>query len=234
MAMNGQSGPPGDGGAGNDLVRSPDDDNDLLPCGRSLYDVWAGQEAVPDAGAPQEAPGGHPADCLHCAAALEDLRTLDDLVQRTRSEDANAPAPDASAVASRVMDLVRLELRPGRTLPLGEPEEDHWIMETAAARSLRDAAETVAGVRAGSCRVAPAAGSGTGARAPVRVTIEVEAGARRALPELAEAVRAAVAGAADRAIGMRVHEVDVVMVDLFDETGETDETDETDETGDLR
>ncbi|GHA30453.1 hypothetical protein GCM10010329_62160 [Streptomyces spiroverticillatus] len=222
MAMNGHSGPPGTGGSpGNDPARSQDcprdpdhaGDDDLLPCGRSLDDVWADHE-----GAPGEAPEGHPVDCVHCTAALADLRTLDDLVQRTRAEDENTPAPDASALASRVMDLVRLELRPGRSLPLGEAEEDHWIVETAAARALRDAAETVAGVRAGSCRVAPAAGSGV--RAPVRVTIEVEAGARRALPELAEAVRSAVAGAADRAIGMRVSEVDVVVVDLFDETGE--------------
>ncbi|MFJ2740847.1 hypothetical protein ACIO3O_14370 [Streptomyces sp. NPDC087440] len=212
MAMNGHGGPPYDNGPGNDHEGGPDDD--LLPCGRSLYEVWAQHEATPDA-SPRTP--GHPADCVHCAAALEDLRTLDDFVQRTRTEDANAPAPDASAVASRVMDLVRLELRPGRTLPLGEPEEDHWIVEAAAAKTLRGAAETVAGVRAGSCRVAPAAGPGAGARGPVRVTVEVEAGTRRALPALAEAVRTAVARAADRAIGMRVSEVDVLVVDLFDE-----------------
>ncbi|MFJ4878522.1 hypothetical protein ACIP93_25420 [Streptomyces sp. NPDC088745] len=236
MAMNGHGAPPHDGGREHDGGRGYDsgraydggreddqswgpDGEELLPCGRPLYDVWTQHEAAPGAQAPPRAPGGHPADCVHCAAALEDLRTLDDFVQRTRTEDANTPQPDASAVTARVMDLVRLELRPGRTLPLGEPEEDHWIVEAAAAKTLRSAAETVAGVRAGSCRVAPAAGPGADARAPARVTVEVEAGARRALPELADAVRRAVARAADDALGMRVGAVDVLVVDLFDEDG---------------
>jgi hypothetical protein len=196
---------------------SPDAE-DLLPCGRSLYAVWEDNETGADPAADTSAAPGHrPADCPHCTAALQELRALDDFVQRARAEEETAPPPDATAVAARVMDLVRLELRPGRTLPLGEPEESHWIVEAAAAKTLRSAAETVPGVRAGSCRVAPAAGTTAGPRDPVRVTIEVEAGARRALPALAEAVRTAVAGAADRAIGMRVAEVDVAVVDIFDE-----------------
>lgn len=272
MAMNGHTGPPGNGSTGDDGTDAPGrgrtqpdgsggagtetgvdvpgthvdvrgreeagtpdpygespDGDDLLPCGRSLYAVWEDNETGADPAADMRAAPGHrPADCPHCTAALQELRTLDDFVQRARAEDEAAPPPDATGVAARVMDLVRLELRPGRTLPLGDADEGHWIVEAAAAKTLRSAAETVPGVRAGSCRVAPAGGTTAGPRGPVRVTIEVEAGARRALPALAEAVRTAVAGAADRAIGMRVAEVDVAVVDLFDEDErETDERETT-------
>ncbi|MFF0744840.1 hypothetical protein ACFYVL_31000 [Streptomyces sp. NPDC004111] len=199
------------------------DGDDLLPCGRSLYAVWEDHETGADPATDAAGVPGHPpADCPHCSAALQELRALDDFVQRARSEEQSAPQPDAAGVAARVMDLVRLELRPGRTLPLGEPDEAHWIVEAAAAKTLRAAAETVPGVRAGSCRVAPAAGAKSGPRGPVRVTIEVEAGSARALPALADAVRTAVAGAADRAIGIRVAMVDVAVVDIFDEDADED------------
>jgi hypothetical protein len=246
MAMRGHAGPPGDDGAAQDITgrpvtgggpagpaagsegreqpgvpapqaRSADEQDDLLACGRSLYALW---EDGDDGGGPAVP---HPADCPHCAAALREIRALDDFVQEARTAEADVPPPDASAVTARVMDLVRLELRPGRTLPLGDREEDHWIMEAAAAKTFRAAAETVAGVRAGSCRIGPLPGSPAPDRGPVRVSLGIEAGSLRALPALAEAVRAAVVHAADRAVGLRVAEVDVTVLDVFDEAEAAEE-----------
>ncbi|MFI6697391.1 hypothetical protein ACIBJC_00155 [Streptomyces sp. NPDC050509] len=233
MALNAHPGRHGETEGTPDDAVTPEEEP--LPCGRELIDVW---EAW-DAGEPAADP--HLAHCPHCTAALADLTSLDDAVRRARQEEADDGTPPAE-LTGRIMDIVRLELRPGRTLPLGAPEEDDWIVEAAAARAFRAAAETLPGVRAGSCRISPleprATGSGTGGpadRGPVQVRLEVAAGLGRPLHELAEAVRTRVADAARDAIGIEVARIDVLVVDLLDEdhhTGEDHHTDDEQEGGD--
>ncbi|WP_194280494.1 Asp23/Gls24 family envelope stress response protein [Streptomyces fagopyri] len=132
-----------------DLPRPSDPDDEPLPCGRFLSQVW---ETWESAGATDP----HLRECRYCRPAVQELEDLESAVRRLREESPGAESYDAAPLARRVMDVVRLELRPGRPLPLGEPAENLWIMEAVAARTLRTAAETVAGVRAGSCRIAPA------------------------------------------------------------------------------
>ncbi|MFJ1647870.1 hypothetical protein [Streptomyces sp. NPDC088258] len=195
-------------------------DEEPLPCGRELSAVWEAWDAGESARDP------HLSDCPHCAAALADLAALDDAVREARADE----PPDRAGLAEltgRVMDIVRLELRPGRTLPLGGPEDDAWIVEAAAARAFRAAAESLPAVRAGSCRIGPldpgaarrsgTAAGGAGDRGPVRVRLEVVAGLRWPLPELAESVRARVAAAAEDAIGIEVARIDVLIVDVLDD-----------------
>ncbi|MEV7422304.1 hypothetical protein [Streptomyces sp. NPDC091212] len=196
------------------------EDEELLPCGRELSAVWEAWDAGESALDP------HMSDCPHCSAALADLAALDDAVREARADD----TPDTTGLAEltgRVMDIVRLELRPGRPLPLGDPEDDTWIVEAAAARAFRAAAESLPMVRAGSCRIGPldpgAAGrtgtspGGPGDRGPVQVRLEVVAGLQWPLPELAESVRARVAEAAQDAIGIEVARIDVLIVDVLDD-----------------
>ncbi|MDX3850003.1 hypothetical protein [Streptomyces sp. AK02-01A] len=191
-----------------------------LPCGREPSTVREAWEAGRTAGDP------HLSECPHCAAALAGLAALEDAVRHAR--DAADPDPAVlTALTARIMDVVRLELRPGRTLPLGAADEDTWIVEAAAARTFRAAAESLPGVRAGSCRIGapdPAGRSdpstapvGPAVRGPVRVRLEVVAGLHWRLPELAEAVRARVAEAARDALGIEVSGIDVTVVDLLDE-----------------
>lgn len=130
------------------LPRPQDPDDELLPCGRFLSQVW---EAWENAGADDP----HLRECPYCRPAVRELEDLESAVRRLRDESPVTEPYDAGPLARRVMDVVRLELRPGRPLPLGGPAEDLWIMEAVAARTLRAAAETVAGVRAGSCRITP-------------------------------------------------------------------------------
>ncbi|MFB7830750.1 hypothetical protein [Streptomyces sp. NPDC056056] len=193
-------------------VDGPDDG--LLPCGRSLEAVWDG--AV-EPGTSPAAAAAHRAACPHCSAALADLRTLDALVTAARALD---PPGSTDALTARVMDVVRLELRPGRTLPLGtRPDDTGWIFESAAARELRAAADGLPGIRAGSCRVRPldvGAGEAGRERAPLRVHVEVAA-SLEALPTAAEAVRAALFAVADEVLGMDVREIDVRVVDVLQE-----------------
>ncbi|MBU7599189.1 hypothetical protein JGS22_016615 [Streptomyces sp. P38-E01] len=204
---------------------SEDDDGaDELPCGRrldALWEMWADDPAAFDH-------DPHVAECPHCSAALAELRLLDGFVREEIERDEQVAAQTSTAhagrVADRVMDIVRTELRPGASVPLGAPDEDQWITETAAARTFREAAEREPGVEAGSCRIAPAGGGDRrfvrpGARlprGPVRVRIGIIAPLRTAtpVPAIADSVRKRVATAADRELGMEVAAVDVVVVDL--------------------
>ncbi|MEV7029202.1 Asp23/Gls24 family envelope stress response protein [Streptomyces sp. NPDC093272] len=184
--------------------RAGADDEERLPCGRLLSAVWADWE--------RQADDPHLASCPHCGRATGELDLLETAVRGLREETPDASAYDPEPLTRRVMELVRLELRPGRPLPLGEPAEDLWIMETVAARALRAAAETVDGVRAGSCRVTAAAGTPDGGAVSVRLDIHAPAGT--ALPELAERVRQRVLEAAEHRVGMDIASVDIRITDL--------------------
>lgn len=199
-----------------------------LPCGRTLtevWDAWDEDRAVRDP---------HHRCCPHCSSALDGLRMLEDLVRTAEGADDGPFGPGSGGydtagadVATRVMDTVRRELRPGRSLPLGELAEDVWIAEAAAAKTLRAAAETLPDVHAGSCRVLPldtadtrppqlGAGGGKLPRGPLRVRLEVAADLSRGASEIAEAVRRQVLAAAEKALGMDVRVVDVDVVDLLE------------------
>ncbi|MFE9015535.1 hypothetical protein [Streptomyces cyaneofuscatus] len=199
------------------------EEEERLACGRLLSDVWDAWDAGRTADDP------HLTACPHCSAASAELTGLGDAVRRTCAEEPGVPEAAAAAVTARVMDLVRLELRPGRPLPLGEPEEDHWIVEAAAARLLRAAVDALPGVRAGSCRIAPLdPADPTG---PVHVRVEVVASLDRSLPDLADAVRARIAEVADQDIGIRLGAADVLVVDILDDE-EEDDQEADDEDGD--
>ncbi|MFD3414942.1 hypothetical protein [Streptomyces cyaneofuscatus] len=190
------------------------EEEERLACGLLLSDVWDAWDAGRTADDP------HFAACPHCSAALAELTGLGDAVRRTCAEEPGVPEATTAAVTARVMDLVRLELRPGRPLPLGEPEEDHWIVEAAAARLLRAAVDALPGVQAGSCRIAPLdPADPTG---PVHVHVEVAASLDRSLPDLADAVRARIAEVADQDIGIRLGAADVLVVDILDDDEEED------------
>ncbi|MEW2519575.1 hypothetical protein [Actinacidiphila alni] len=184
-------------------------DDELLPCGASLADLW-------EDGAP--APGHE--DCPYCRDSLAELGRLDQAVHQALAVR-DLPAPD---LAARVMDLVRTELRPGRLVPLGAADADDWITETAATRLFRQAADTLPGVAAGSCRITAAREParyllpGTPLpRVPLRVRLEVAVDLSRTVPEVAAAVRERVLDAAHAVIGLDIAEVDVSVVDLLDE-----------------
>ncbi|MEU5797468.1 Asp23/Gls24 family envelope stress response protein [Streptomyces sp. NPDC047813] len=190
----------------------PGSDDEQLPCGRFLSQVWSDWEN----GATDE----HQRACRHCGHAVGELEDLERAVRRLRTDPDEAGGPsgfDAAALTRRVMDVVRLELRPGRPLPLGDPDEDMWITESVAARTLRAAADRVPGVRAGSCRIIPRDPSGT---SQVDVNLDIQAPlSGPELPELADRVRRQVQEAADQHLGLDVVRVDIRVTDLRDAPG---------------
>ncbi|MFE2500354.1 Asp23/Gls24 family envelope stress response protein [Streptomyces sp. G9] len=177
-----------------------DPDDETLPCGRLLSQVWADwEEGVHD---------DHTAQCAHCRLAVADLERLESQVRALDSEPAQQPV-DAASFIDRVMDVVRLELRPGRPLPLGEADEDLRIMENVAARALRRAAEEVPGVRAGSCRL-----GGT----PVDVDLSVHVPLTTPdVPALAQQIRDRVGVTAHERLGLHLGEINVRITDLVSE-----------------
>ncbi|WP_208853309.1 Asp23/Gls24 family envelope stress response protein [Streptomyces albofaciens] len=189
-------------------------DDPTLPCGRTLSSVWADRDGDPGADADP-----HAGQCPYCQEALAGLGVLDGYVREARraaAEAGQADDRDAERFTARVMDLVRTELRPGRTLPLGGPEDDAWITEAAAAKAFRAAAETLPDVQAGSCRVTLLAPQG-----PMKVALELVAGYEWPLPALADRVRERVRAAARDGVGLAVEEIDVSVVDLVEsDTGD--------------
>ncbi|WP_241253644.1 Asp23/Gls24 family envelope stress response protein [Streptomyces sp. W1SF4] len=190
------------------------EDFELLACGRDLATVWE------EAGRSESDP--HTATCVYCRRAVEDLEHL-----RTAALPPAAPASadiDTAAVVRRVMDAVRLELRPGRNLPLGEADEDTWIYESVAARTLRAAAERVPGVRAAGCRITPLGGSTSPARGPVAVSLGITVAYGLDLRATTRAVRGSLGRAARDMLGLAVSDLHVTVTDLHEPQDHAQET----------
>ncbi|MGW0667946.1 Asp23/Gls24 family envelope stress response protein [Streptomyces sp. NPDC002746] len=191
-----------------------DADDERLPCGRLLSHVWDLWE--------QGTADPHLGECPHCRRAVDELAGLESAVRGLREETDTTETYDATPLTRRVMDVVRLELRPGRPLPLGEPAEDLWVMEAVAARTVRAAAETVPGVRAGSCRIVPGAPHSRGP-AGIDVRLELHVPLSDDLTELADRVRRRVREAVDEGLGLGVTELDIRITDLLDPEEDTPE-----------
>lgn len=184
--------------------------DELLPCGRLLSQTWDSWE--------QQIPDPHLRSCPHCRQAVGELDRLEAAVQGLRQDTTADGVDDVEPLTRRVMDVVRLELRPGRPLPLGEPAEDLWIMEAVAARAVRAAAETVPGVRAGSCRLLSA-----GAEDSVGIRLDIHAPAGVPLPDVAARVRERVWEAVDRDLGMVIAVVDIRVTDVGPATADDEQ-----------
>ncbi|MFF4398457.1 hypothetical protein [Streptomyces sp. NPDC001480] len=115
------------------------------------------------------------------------------------------------ALADRVMNIVRAEARLGRLLPLADPDRNLRIAESAAAKILRQAADTVPGARAATCRLAPE-GEGT----DIRVTMTLAAALDGPLPDRVHQVRRAVLHSAVHDLGLAVTAVDITVVDVLE------------------
>lgn len=113
--------------------------------------------------------------------------------------------PDGHSLATRVIKAVRSEVRLGTLLLLDDLNHDLRIAESATAKVLRRAADTVPGIRAASCRVAAAKDD----HAVHAVVITVAATLDQPLRGRAETVRQAVLHAAEHVLGLAVTTVDV-------------------------
>ncbi|MGY1438997.1 Asp23/Gls24 family envelope stress response protein [Streptomyces reniochalinae] len=198
--------------------------DERLPCGRLLSEVWEAED--------QGTGDPHLYECPHCSAARAELGLLGDTVRdvlASEPDDRDGQGWDTTALTARVMDVVRLELRPGRPLPLGETSEDLWIMEAAAAKTVRAAAESLAGVHAGACRIGPPPEQFVPARPteerrrPTHVELEVAVSDLAPLWEVADGVRERVRMAVDHELGMDVAAIDIRITDIYADEDDDEE-----------
>ncbi|MFJ3841994.1 hypothetical protein ACIPY6_41765 [Streptomyces sp. NPDC090054] len=169
---------------------------ELLPCGRPLGLACEQARTVGAADA-------HSSRCSWCHDAVDGLTALDRATRALRAEE----RPDGHNLANRVINAVRAEVRLGAILVLNGPDHDLRISETAAAKVLRRAADTVPGARAGSCRLSPSKEGPHSHSVALTVATKLD----KPLRERAEAVRQAVLHAADHVLGLAVTTVDVMV-----------------------
>ncbi|MFJ7272700.1 hypothetical protein ACIQV3_39760 [Streptomyces sp. NPDC099050] len=169
--------------------------DELLPCGRPLSRAW---EQARDAGTTAEP--AHTATCPYCRQAVEGLAALDHATQALLQKE----RPSGHSLADRVISAVRAEVRLGTMLTLDDPAHDLRIAESAAAKVLRQAADTIPGARAASCHLT-ATGDGTA----IHVTMTLAAALDQPLPARAAQVRRAVLHAAQHQLGLAVTSVDL-------------------------
>jgi hypothetical protein len=128
---------------------------------------------------------------------------------------------------------VRLQLGPGRVLPLGGPRDGAWITERAAGSVLRRAADGLRGLSLGTLRISVAEPDGQEAAVPpppsalpsgpLRVTADFAALADLAaepFPASAARLRGVLTIAAEAGLGLRVAEVDLRLTRLLDDGDE--------------
>ncbi|MFI9779718.1 nucleopolyhedrovirus P10 family protein [Streptomyces sp. NPDC051956] len=135
--------------------------------------------------------------------------------------------------ADRWTQAVRHQLGLGRLVPLGGPRDGCWMAESAARSALRQAVQSVHGVRLGSLRVeladpdasyesavpAPPSALPPG---PLRIVAECAAAPDEPLPTAASRLRAALNGAASDGLGLAVAEVDLRVTALLDDGQEAE------------
>ncbi|MGW6396604.1 nucleopolyhedrovirus P10 family protein [Streptomyces sp. NPDC055134] len=135
--------------------------------------------------------------------------------------------------ADRWTQAVRHQLGLGRLVPLGGPRDGCWLAESAARSALRQAVQSVHGVRLGSLRVELADPDGAYESAvpappsalppgPLRIVAECAAAPDEPLPTAASRLRAALNGAASDGLGLAVAEVDLRVTALLDDGPETE------------
>ncbi|MEV5649817.1 Asp23/Gls24 family envelope stress response protein [Nocardia sp. NPDC052254] len=185
------------------------DSDYMLPCGRSVEQVWERLDAV-EAGRADD----HEASCSHCAAARESLLVL----RSATRELVDEPDPPPPAMAGRIMSAVRAEVRRGRMVNLPTPNSGTIeVSEQAIAVVLRYAADTVPGVRARECRVDDQ-GIGADGRHTVSISLSIavrhgDTAVEQVVPLVRERLRAAVAAR----IGLVLDRLDVAVVDIYQE-----------------
>jgi hypothetical protein len=178
-----------------------------LGCGRDAALVWDRAEA----GLP---PDEHERDCPHCSAAFAEADRLHRLVHRMAAEPVEPPP----SVLERAMGAVRTEFRQRDLLELASPHGPARLSRPAAAAVLRHAVDRMAGVRARSCRIEQAAGTGPDgqpAAADVMITVTARFGVE--LASVTARVRQLVLAAGEQALGVPVRRVDIDVVDVFED-----------------
>jgi hypothetical protein len=122
---------------------------DTLSCGHSLTDL----SEYLDTGLIGDP--GHLADCPECQSALASLRRLSALGNELLDADTAAAGSGSDDWMKAILGNLRLELRPGRSIPLRADTPGDVLTETEGAISalIRSVADSLPVTAAGKCRL---------------------------------------------------------------------------------
>jgi hypothetical protein len=174
----------------------------LLPCGRSLDDVWDGLDA----------PDAHAQGCPHCQTAAGGLRAL-----RSATQQLTADLDEPSAgLTDRIMSAVRADIRRRDMVPLPTAEPGAvQVSEQAVAAVLRYAADEVPGVRARRCRLR-VTGFDDDGQALVEAELTLAVSYLSYTHGAVETVRERAYAACRSRVGLRLERLDLVVGDLYE------------------
>lgn len=196
----------------------------VLPCGRTLDDLWddlwddltdeptddRSGGSTGDHAAASRGQDAHPRHCPHCRTARSSLHALAAATRAVYDDDKSlAPPP---TLQGRIMSAVRAEVRRSNRFPLEPgPHGPVDVSAQAVAVVLRFAADSVDGVRARRCRLREVEGGAV--RVDLSLSLRFGPGTSTATVEV---VRRRVTAAASAQVGLDVDGVDIEVEDLWD------------------
>ncbi|MFE4195589.1 Asp23/Gls24 family envelope stress response protein [Paenarthrobacter sp. NPDC056912] len=183
--------------------------SDTLDCGHSLAEL----SAYLDTG--QFDDPGHLQACPECQAGLASLRRLSELGNDLLQSDVAEAGSGNDDWMQTILDNLRLELRPGRSIPLlsNNPHDTLWETEGAVSALIRSVADSLPGTAAGKCRLL---GDITTPMAGVTVEVELAVVYGHSLEERAATLRQELAKTLAVQTEMTIEAINITVTDVLE------------------
>ncbi|MBP1134453.1 putative alkaline shock family protein YloU [Arthrobacter sp. PvP023] len=167
----------------------------------------------------------HLAECPDCQAALASLRNLKDLGTEFLGEEIAAAGKGTDDWMQSILDNLRLELRPGRTIPLRPDHPGDTLSQTEGAITalVRAVGDAVEGIAVGKCRLR---GDVTVPGAPVTVEVQLAVLYGHQMMGKAAALREHLAAALARHTELNIAAIDLAVSDVLQPPAATPPTTE--------
>jgi len=182
---------------------------DTLSCGHSLADL----SEYLDTG--QIGDPGHLAECPECQSGLASLRRLSALGSELLDADTAAAGSGTDDWMKAILGNLRLELRPGRSIPLRADTPGDVLTETEGSISalIRSVADSLPGTAAGKCRLH---GDITEPGAPITVGVDLAVVYGHPLEQRAAELRWKLATTLARQTELNITAIDVTITDVLE------------------
>jgi len=190
--------------------------NDTLDCGHTLAEL----SEYLDTG--QITDPGHLDHCPECQSGLAALRGISALGDELRDADIAAAGSGADDWMQAILGNLRLELRPGRSIPVRSDHVGDTLSETEGAISalIRSLADALPGTAAGKCRLH---GDVSVPGAPVTVAVDLAVIYGHPLKRRAEDFRRQLAETLARQTELNITAIDVTIADVLEPRSDGDQ-----------
>ncbi|KQR03923.1 hypothetical protein ASF74_17960 [Arthrobacter sp. Leaf145] len=182
---------------------------DALECGHSLAEL----SAYLDTG--EIADPAHLDSCPECQAGLASLRRLSELGNELLTADVADAGSGSDDWMQTILDNLRLELRPGRSIPLraADPQDTLWETEGSVSALIRSVADSFPGTAAGKCRLL---GDITVPGAGITVEVEIAVVYGHAMEERAAALRNELAKVLEVQTELNIQAINITVTDVLE------------------